>query len=407
MEVLLRNRTFRLLWFGTLSVRLGSQIAVLAITWLVLRSTGSGTKIGIVLSLYAVGDMLASPFVGVLLDRVSRKLLLNLDNLLQAGIFGILTLLYASHHLAFSVLLGLVVLSGALTPVAYLGRMIILPNVVHEDEWEAANTLLQANMNLVTLLGPALGGVLVSILGVSDTLLITAGLYLVYFAALAFIPRSRFQAQESHRSTNTVLSDVLLGWKFLRQVPLLAVLVVVTLLFSLTYGPLEPALPVMVHTIFHRGAKSLGLLWSAFAVGALGGTLLWGHLRLTWGLRGLVAGIIVLWGVFSGGLGLTHGVVAAAILLALGGFTYAPYTIVFSLWRQRLVPDHLRGRVFGAINSIIGVGLPLGQAAGGLLIGAVGVRGTLVIGGLACILLGVGAFARRAVWETPAQDVAS
>lgn len=406
MEILWRNRTFRLLWFGTLSVRLGSQIAVLAITWLVLRSTGSGTKIGIVLSLYAVGDMLASPFVGVLLDRVSRKLLLNLDNVLQAAIFVSLTLLYATHSLAFPVLLGLVILSGALTPVAYLGRMIILPNVVHETEWESANTLLQANMNLVTLLGPALGGLLVSMLGVSDTLLITASLYLVYFAALAFIPQTRFQAQDAHRSTNSVLSDVLLGWKFLRQVPLLAVLVVVTLLFSLTYGPLEPALPVMVHTIFHRGPKSLGLLWSAFAIGALGGTLLWGRLRLAWGLRGLVAGIIVLWGVFSGGIGLTHSVLSAAALLALGGFTYAPYTIVFSVWRQRLVPDHLRGRVFGAINSITGVGLPLGQAAGGLLIGAVGVRGTLYIGGLACVLLGVGAFARRAVWETQADDLA-
>ncbi len=155
----------------------------------------------------------------------------------------------------------------------------------------------------------------------------------------------------------------------------------------------------MVHEIFHRGAQSLGLLWSAFAVGALGGTLLWGRLRLAWGLRGLVAGIIALWGVFSGGIGFTDGVLPAAVLLALGGFTYAPYMIVFSLWRQRLVPDHLRGRVFGAVNSITGVGLPLGQAVGGLLIGAVGVRATLLIGGLACVLLGIGAYSRPELWR--------
>lgn len=395
-----RNGAFRLLWVGTLAVRLGSQIAMIAITWLVLQTTGSGTKIGIALALYAAGDMAASPFIGVLLDRLPRKRLLNLDNLLQAAIFAVLTVLYLSGHLPFPLVIGLATLSGALTPLAYLGRMIILPNLVVESEWESANAMLQVNMNLVTLLGPALGGVLVSTIGLAGTLLIVSGCYLFYFATLALIPSHRFQSVPSH-PREAVLRDLLVGWRFLRRAPLLLVLVVVTLLFNLTYGPLEPALPVMVHGLFHHGARSLGLLWSAFALGALAGTLLWSRLKPDWPLRTVVAGIIMAWGLCTAGLATAPGQWTAALLLALGGFTYAPYNILFSVWRQRLVPDALRGRVFGAINSLTGVGLPLGQALGGILLGTVGVRWTVAVGGLACMALALAVYARAGLWQEP------
>lgn len=394
-----KNRHFRWLWLGTLAIRLGSQVGVITITWLVLKTTGSGTKIGLVLALYAAGDMVASPWVGALLDRLPRKLVLNADNVFQASIFAALTILYVSHHLPLPLLSALVILSGALTPLAYLGRMIVLPNIVAGEEWEAANALLQVNMNLVTMLGPALGGILVAAIGVGYTLMVTGAAYLVYFLTLWAIPQERFQSGHDQRSEASLLRDIVSGWRFLSRTPLLLAMVVVTLLFSFTYGPLEPALPILVHRVFHAGPQVLGLLWSSFAAGSLIGTLLWGRLRPAWALRSVVAAIIVLWGGFSGGLGLVHQAWAAGILLALGGFTYAPYNIVFSLWRQRLVPDVLRGRVFGAINGLVGLGLPLGQALGGLLIGALGASGTVEAGGAACIVLGVGAYVRPQWWS--------
>ncbi|PSR20135.1 MAG: hypothetical protein C7B45_16310 [Sulfobacillus acidophilus] len=399
-ESLRYNRPFRLLWAGTLAVRLGSQIATIAITWLVLKTTGSGTMIGITLALYAVSDMLASPFIGVLLDRLPRKPLLSLDNIFQAVIFFILAGLYARGHLPFLLMLPLVIVSGALTPLAYLGRMIILPNLIDPMQWESANALLQVNMNLVTLLGPALGGVLIAAIGLDATLIVTASCYLIYFVALTLMPGKSFESG-SRKRAESLLEDVLIGWRFLRRVPLLLILVIVTLLFSLTYGPLEPALPVLVHSIFHEGARALGFLWSAFALGALSGTLLWARLRPAWTLRIVVAAIVSLWGLFSGALSIAPNFWVSAVLLALGGFSYAPYNILFSVWRQRLVPDELRGRVFGAINSVTGVGLPLGQALGGVLLALVGVHWTLAIGGLACIILGAACYGARQFWQEP------
>ena len=391
------HRAFWALWFGTLAARLGNQIAVIALTWLVLRTTGSGARIGITLSLYAVGDMAASPFVGILLDRLPRRALLMVGALLLAGIFVALAATFSSHHLPFGGLLASVVVAGALLPLTYLGRMIILPNLVGAAQWESANTAMQFNMNLVTLLGPALGGVLVTVVGISGTVCITALGYLLYAGCLLVIPRFAFRT-EAPAGSLSLRSDLTVGWRFLREVPLLAVLTAVTLLFSLTYGPLEPALPVLVRTVFHGGPETLGFFWSAFAVGALIGTAVWGWLRPAWSIRFVVAGIIVAWGIFSGALGLLGHAWLAMVSLALGGLTYAPYNILYATWRQRLVPDALRGKVFGAVNSLTGIGLPIGQALGGMLIALVGASHTVLLGGMACVALGVVVYTARPLW---------
>lgn len=398
--MLWHNRPFRVLWVGTLAMRLGMQIGVIDLTWLVLKATGSGEKIGLALALYAVGDIVASPFVGVLLDRWPRKLLLSMDVFAQGLLFMVLGLLFALHQLPYLLLLGLVFLGGILSPLAYLGRMIILPNVVSEEAWETANTAMQLNMNMVTLLGPALGGVLVAIIGVSATVMVTAVTSFFYCGTLLWLAQGLYQSNQTRRS-QPFKEEMVVGWRFLRTVPLLLTLVVVTLCFSLTYGPLEPALPILVHSVFHAGPQMLGLLWSGFAVGAVAGTFLWGYFRPNWPLRPVVAGIIILWGLCSGMVGVTANPWVAMGFLALGGFTYAPYNILYSVWRQRLVPDPLRGKVFGAINSVTGVGLPLGQALGGFLIGALGASDTVKIGGVACIVLGCLVYAKRSLWAMP------
>lgn len=397
---LMGHPVFREFWLGTLMVRLGAQVAVLGLTWLVLESTGSAARIGLVLAVYAMGDIVASPLVGVLLDRWPRRLLLLGSNALQGALFLAITGFYLRHGLSLPLLLVLVLAAGALAPLAYLGRSVILPSLVDAVEWEPANAVLQLNLNLVSLLGPALGGILVASVGVPATLTIAAGCYAVYVAVLARLPRRSFRGIEGRgaRPLASWRDDLQSGLQYVLRTPVLALLALVTLLFSLTYGPLEPALPLLVSTVYHDGAQVLGLLWSSFAAGAVLGTFAWVYWQPRIPLRLLVSGIIAAWGVCSGLVGVVPGPVAAGALLALGGLTYAPYNIVWTTWRQRLVPDHMRGRVFGLINGVSGVGLPLGQAVGGLLVASVGPQGTVMVGGAACILLGAVVLTQRGVW---------
>lgn len=130
----------------------------------------------------------------------------------------------------------------------------------------------------------------------------------------------------------------------------------------------------MVDRVYHAGASMLGLIWSSFAVGSLVGTLLWSHFRPTWGLRPVLAGVVIGWGLFSGLAGSTTQPWQAMVTLFCGGLVYSPYNIVAVTWQQRLIPDHLRGSVFGMFQSVTSSGLPFGQLVGGLLVSSRGCR---------------------------------
>ena len=115
-----------------------------------------------------------------------------IDNLCQAVLYLLIPVLQSLHKLSFPVLVIIVVLAGALSPLSMIGRGVILPNIVPTDELVLANGFSQMRMSFVSLFGPALGGVLVGFLGAPMTLVITAACYALYVTSLLFIPASRY-----------------------------------------------------------------------------------------------------------------------------------------------------------------------------------------------------------------------
>lgn len=325
------------------------------------------------------------------------------DNLCQAILYLFIPILARTHTLSFGTLLVIVGLAGALSPLSMIGRGVILPNIVAIDELELANGFSQLRMSLVSLLGPALGGVLVAFFGAPMTLLITAGCYGLYVGSLLLIPSSRYRSADASDAGGNDAESKSNGLQFLFRVPLLVLLIVITLFFNLTYGPLEPALPVLVSREFHTGASVLGLIWSSFAVGSLLGTILWSRFRPQWSLRLSISGIILCWGAFSGGVGISGHPWQAMLMMFLGGVTFAPYNILAATMQQKLIPDRHRGKVYGVMQSITSVGLPIGQMAGGFLVKGIGAGSTILVGGIATVMLGIVVASLRRAWRTAAR----
>lgn len=397
---LLRNRSFVIYWTGSTIVQLGLQFSTIALIWFVLQTTGSATRIGIILALFPLSRMVTSPFIGFMIDRLPRRELMVFDNLIQAVLYLLIPVFQGLHLLSFPVLMVIVLLAGALSPLSMIGRGVILPNIVPSEDLEVANGFSQIRMSFVSLFGPALGGVLVGFFGAPVTLIITVVCYALYVVSLLFIPASRFMATYGQDDESTTLVPQLNGWQYLYRIPLLLLLVIVTLFFNLTYGPLEPALPVLVSRVFHAGASTLGLIWSSFAVGALFGTFLWSRFRPNWTLRVVISGIIFCWGVFSGGIGLAAHPWQAMVMMFFGGVTFAPYNILAATWEQWLISDQHRGKVYGVIQSITSVGLPIGQLAGGFMVKGIGASATILVGGIATVLLGIVVISLRGLWRT-------
>lgn len=397
-RTLIRNKFFVIYWTGSTLVLLALQFVSISLAWFVLKTTGSSVRVAIILAVIPIARMATSPFIGRLLDRLPRRRLMVIDNVGQAILYLSIPIMTWMHILTFLILVGVVTAAAALSPLSMIGRGVLLPNLVDRDDLEVANGLSQLRSGLVMMLGPAIGGVLVAVVGAPLTLLVAAVCYAVYVLSLMVIPAVRYRALVTPGAPEAS-EPRLSAWRFLWNSPILVVIGVVTLFFNLTYGPLEPALPFMVSRVYHAGAGTLGLIWSAFAIGSLMGTFLWIRFRPPWSLRWIIAGVILGWGLFSGLAGFTTHPWEAMLALFCGGLVYAPYNIVAATWQQRLVPDYLRGSVFGVFQAVTSSGLPVGQLVGGLAITAIGAGHTMVVGGAATVALGLGVVSLRSPWS--------
>jgi MFS family permease len=180
------------------------------------------------------------------------------------------------------------------------------------------------------------------------------------------------------------------------------VVLVVTLVYFLAYGPLEPALPVYSRDVLDTGAGGYGLLWSAFGAGALVGLATVPVVRrLRPGLA--LAGNALAWGTALLPLLIVTGIAPAMLALAVGGLIWAPYVTLESSLLQRLVPAHLLGRVFGVRRAVSAAAVPLGAAGGGLLLDHVPSTAVIGASAVACMLAGGAALCVPALRRLPAR----
>jgi MFS family permease len=175
-----------------------------------------------------------------------------------------------------------------------------------------------------------------------------------------------------------------------------------TLVYFLAYGPLEPALPLYSRDVLQAGAGGYGLLWSAFGAGALAGLATVPAVgRLRPGLA--LAGNAVAWGAALLPLLAIAAMMPAMATLALGGLVWAPYVTLESSLLQRVVPAPALGRVFGVRRALTAAAMPLGAAAGGLLLQRATPTAVIGLSAVTCMLAGAAALCSPALHRLPAR----
>jgi Transmembrane secretion effector len=142
--------------------------------------------------------------------------------------------------------------------------LVVLPRLVDSDQLEHANALLSIGDQVSALVGPACGGLLVGLVGAPPVLLLDAASFLAMAALLWPLPDPPATAAPRPAAGTSGIRAAL-------GEPAVRVVLAVTLVYFLAYGPLEPALPVYSRDVLGAGAGGYGLLWSAFGAGALAG----------------------------------------------------------------------------------------------------------------------------------------
>jgi MFS family permease len=361
----MRHRNFRLYFFGQLVSLIGSWMQTTAQQWLVYRLTGSQLSLGLVTFAGFIPVLLLSLFMGVVVDRVSRRRLLLLTQswfLLLALALAALTFLGIVQYRHIIVLALLFGIGNALDMPA---RQAFNLDMVEHDDLFNAIALNSSVFNGARIIGPAIGGLVIASWGEGTAFGLNAVSFLAVIAGLLMMSLPPFQ-RPAQRDTG--LGDLKRGLAYLVGDRQVLGLVTMVAAFSLIGFPYAVLLPVFAQDVLRIGVKGYGILLGAQGVGALAAALSLAILgdrrpkgRLLWLSRWMLVAAVAL-------LGFSRTTALSMLALALAGFALISQLAVTNTLIQLAVPDDLRGRVLSAYTWALGGFWPLGA----LLIGALG-----------------------------------
>src|SRR6266508_2822737 len=333
IEPLRASRDFRRIWTGLLVSELGYQFTLVATFVQVQRLTDSPAAVGVI-GLVGLVALVAGTLIGsTIIDAYDRRKLLVLAQLGFMAASGLLLVGTLVGRPPVGLIYAAVALIAAVSAIDGPTRSAMTPRLVGRELLPSALALSQVIWNGTALVGPALAGIVIARLDLSWAY----GIDLVTYLAMVFgMPRALF--------------------------------------------------PFLAASQFHAGAQVTGLLFSAPAVGALGGALTAGWVSRVRHQGRAVIYAVVLWGAGIAAFGLVgdHLWIALAFL-AFAGAADVISAVFRSTILQLSVPDSLRGRLSGFHILVVTGGPRLGDLEAGLVAAAFSPAVSVVSGGLLCI----------------------
>ena len=361
----LRFRDFRLYLGGNLFALNALWMQRVTIGWIAWDLTASSSFVGFIAFLNFAPTMVSGPLFGVWIDRVRVK---QAAKVTQSLMLAIALTLYFLFSMGLLNTVALAILSGCSGVVAsahHPVRMSLAPRLVERDAVGSVINIAAINFSLARLTGPALGGWIITVWGVSSALLIQALCYLPFIIAIGFLqPRQGATSPAQESSFLGALAD---GVGHVVANGLIRHAMLITVLFTVVVRGTLEILPVLADDVFDKGAAGLGLLTSSAGLGALAA----GFAKIL--MPGQMAGELPKTASFSAlvGIGLVPLVGLSSVWeLTLGlvaglGFAGTLSAISLQTAIQADLDDDLRGRVM-SLWVMVGIG---GAAIGAILLG--------------------------------------
>lgn len=385
-----KNRNFILLWIGqTISV-IGDNLYYLALMWWVLEKTGSTAIMATVAICSAVPSVILGPIAGTYADRVNRKrLLISMDFGRAILIFFPAILLLLGHLEVWHIFIIAVFLS-TMTTFFSPTLSAFIPRIVETENLTRANSLTQFTFSISGILGPALAGVILALIGTAEVMFLNALSFLVSAVAilLIFVKKEQILAREKKR----FLHELKEGFVYIKKEHVIFSMVLLFSVLNFFIGPLGIYMPVVAKKILNMGAEGFGFLASSVSVGMLLGSL---FLGIVGNIKS--KGIVIILGIFLGGwgvalFGISSHLWSSLFLLGLAGFSFSLVNILVMSVFQTLIPNQIQGRVFGTIGTLAQGLRPISLALAGVLADLFKVQHVIFASGVLIALGGIYGF---------------
>jgi MFS family permease len=381
------SRELRSLVLGNFVSGMGTQASLVALPYQLYVQTKSPLLTGLLGAAELIPLMTMALVGGALADKVDRRRLLLLDQVALVLIAGALCAAALAGEPPVWLLYVLGALLAGFGAVQNVARSAIIPNLVRPELLRSALAVNYGLYQLTMVVGPGLGGLLISAGGVQ----LAYGVDAVSCAAMV-LGVIAISAQPPKRDEDApdlnIRRSIVEGIRFVRRSKALIGSFAIDL-NAMAFGMPRALFPVLAVSVYHAGASGTGLLYAAVSAGATVAALTTGWLEHVRRLGLIVIGAVVAWGLAVFFAALVPSLWFAAAMLALAGAADSVSAVCRNVINQSLTPDALRGRMSSIYSLVVTSGPRVGDIESGAVASLTSARFSMASGGLACIA-GVG-----------------
>lgn len=365
--------------------RAGSSLTLIGVPWFVLETTGSAGRAGVVAFCATLPIVVSALIGGPVIDRIGRRRVSVVSDLVCGLSVAAIPLLHFANALDFWMLCALMAVGGLMHTPGDTARYVLVPDLAEHAGTTLARaaSLFDAVSRGARMVGAALAGLLIALVGAETVLLLDAATFLTSALLIAAGVRGvraaeprKAEAPVSLRAYRTEMRE---GFAYLLGTPLLLAVVVMVLFMNGTdQGWYAVLLPVHASAEL-GGAGDIGLLTALFGAGGLAGALLYGAVGHRFSRWAVFTVCVLLCGAPRYVVAaLTGTTLPLAVTMALSGLAGGVLNPILTTVIYGTIPDELRSRVSGVITAGCELAMPVGGLAAGLLVESAGVKGALL-----------------------------
>ncbi|HIF71439.1 MAG TPA: MFS transporter [Dehalococcoidia bacterium] len=381
-ETVIEHRDFRMLWLGMVLAMGGFQMQMVARGILVYEMTNDPFITGIVGMGFAPSLLIVSLYGGVLGDRMERRRLIQLSQAANGLLAGSVAILMFTGNLEWGHMLVVSILQGAMFALQMPARQAAIPSLVGKDQLPNAFALNAMAMSMMTLIAPALAGVLYEVIGPEWVYVIVS---VVMLSAVLFTTLVPKMYPKIDTSKTSVVENIKAGFRYIGSNKLVLNLMIYGIVVALLSMPFRMLVQVYAKDVYGSEPSDVGMLLTALGLGGLVGSISIANLR-----KGHRRGWIVLGGALVAGisLGLIVAVpyyIAGVIgMVGMGLAEQARWALGQSVMMEN-TSDEYRARVMSVLMMTFGM-LPLGMLPLGYAMKEFGARPSVAV--VAAVLMG-------------------
>ncbi len=386
-----RHPNYRLYFVGQTISLVGTWIQTVAQAWLVLQLTGSAVDLGLVAALQSLPMLVMGWFGGAYADRLPKRNLLVATQAAQMLLAFMLGLLVSLHVVQIWHIYLLATSLGIANAFDAPARQSFVVEMVGREDLMNAVALNSTTFNMARIVGPAIAGILISLVGVTLSFYLNGISFLFVIGGLLLMRTDRFfaTAPSPRVSIRRSLAE---GFSYVRHTPTaltITGLIGVLGLFAFTTNVL---VPLFAQDVLHVGAAGLGVLFSAMGVGSLiAGVIAAFSQEARWS-RMLIGGLGMALAELA--FGASRSYPLSIVLMGLVGLFMFTFITSANTGIQQRVPDRLRGRVMGIYMAVNMGTQPFGNLAAGGIAGIFGAPVAM----LCCALAALAGLASIGSW---------